>query len=245
MNTRGDVDVIVLLAGICMALGFGCGDDNPAPSPTGPTTTTDTTVNRPPQASGTVPSQLLHVGGDPATVNVAQYFSDPDGDPLTYDAKSSDTGTVTTSISGSRVTLTPVAAGTANVSVMASDPAGLNVTQSISVTVEGPATSDDPYTPLEGLRVSPGRVQFLFASAGRCINIENATINGVTYTTHYSKWQRRDDPSAPWTDVPGTEKQGGLCSYSPTSPGEYRLVAEITIDGSRGMYSSVNTIIVS
>ena len=245
MITRREVVNIFVLAGVCMAVGFGCGDDNAAPTPTAPTTTTPvTTVNRGPQASGTVPSQQLQVGGDAATVNVAQYFSDPDGDTLTYDAASSDTDTVTTGVSGSSVTLTPVAAGTANVTVTASDPAGLNATQAIAVNVERPALPVDPYTPLEGLRVSPGRVQFRFLSAGQCIRMQNTTINGVTYTTHNSKWQRRDDSSAPWTDVAGTEKQGGLCSYSPTNAGEYRLVGEITIDGSRGMYSSENTITV-
>ena len=245
MITRREVANIFVLAGVCMAVGFGCGDDNAAPTPTAPTTTTPvTTVNRGPQASGTVPSQQLQVGGDAATVNVAQYFSDPDGDTLTYDAASSDTDTVTTGVSGSSVTLTPVAAGTANVTVTASDPAGLNATQAIAVNVERPALPVDPYMPLEGLRVSPGRVQFRFLSAGQCIRMQNTTINGVTYTTHNSKWQRRDDSSAPWTDVAGTEKQGGLCSYSPTNAGEYRLVGEITIDGSRGMYSSENTITV-
>ena len=46
-----------------------------------------------------------------------------------------------------------------------------------------------------------------------------------------------------WVDIPGTEREG-LCSYSPTSPGEYRLVAEISIDGERGHYSSENTLTV-
>ena len=96
------------------------------------------------------------------------------------------------------------------------------------------------YTPLPGLRVSDGRVQFLFASAGQCINL-NSTINGVAYTTHTSKWQRRE--GATWVDVPGTERDG-VCAYSPTSPGEYRLVAEISIGGQRGFYSSENTLIV-
>ena len=97
------------------------------------------------------------------------------------------------------------------------------------------------YTPLEGLRVSDGRVQFLFSSAGQCINLSNSRINGVAYTTHTSKWQRRAGSS--WVDIPGTEREG-LCSYSPTSPGEYRLVAEISIDGERGHYSSENTLTV-
>ena len=97
------------------------------------------------------------------------------------------------------------------------------------------------YTPLEGLRVSDGRVQFGFASAGQCIVLSNSSINGVVYTTHTSKWQRRAGSS--WVDIPGTER-AGLCAYSPTNPGEYRLVAEISIDGERGHYSSENTLTV-
>ena len=97
------------------------------------------------------------------------------------------------------------------------------------------------YTPLEGLRVSDGRIQFGFASAGQCIVLSNSSINGVVYTAHTSKWQRRAGSS--WVDIPGTER-AGLCAYSPTNPGEYRLVAEISIDGERGHYSSENTLTV-
>ena len=103
-----------------------------------------------------------------------------------------------------------------------------------------PPPTADIYQPLAGLRVSPGRVQFLFASAGQCI-VLNSNINGVTYTTHTSKWQRRDSSTTPWTDISGTERDG-LCSYSPSDPGEYRLVGAVTIDGTRGNYSSENTI---
>ena len=105
----------------------------------------------------------------------------------------------------------------------------------------GPPLQAQNYTPLESLRVSDGRVQFLFASAGQCINLSNSRINGVAYTTHTSKWQRR--AGSTWVDIPGTER-AGLCSYSPTNPGEYRLVAEISIDGERGYYSSENTLTV-
>ena len=100
----------------------------------------------------------------------------------------------------------------------------------------------DNYMPLDGLRVSQGRVTFGFLSAGQCIVMENSTINGVRYTTHNSKWQRRQGSG--WVDVAGTERDGGLCSYDPTRSGEYRLVGEISINGRRGMYSSENTITV-
>ena len=182
---------------------------------------------------------MLTVGDDPGTVNVAQYFSDPNGDALTYAATSSAEGIVSVGVSAAAVTLTPVALGTATVTVTASDAGGLSATQEIAVTVALPA---DPYTPLEGLRVSPGRVQYLFMISGECIQMGNLTINGVTHTTHYSKWQRRDDEGSPWEDVPGTMEEDGLCAYDPTSPGEYRLVCEISIGGERGKYSSENTI---
>ena len=40
-------------------------------------------------------------------------------------------------------------------------------------------TPADVYQPLARLQVSPGRVQFLFASAGACIILSDASINGV------------------------------------------------------------------
>ena len=98
--------------------------------------------------------------------------------------------------------------------------------------------SGDTYVRLDDLTVSPGRVQFFFFSAGRCIAISNTTINGVTYDIKSSKWQMRADSNSAWADVPDTEEEGRLCSLDPSERGEYRLVAEITIDGETGMYAS-------
>ena len=94
------------------------------------------------------------------------------------------------------------------------------------------------YPPLPGLRVSNGLIQYSFFQAGGCINLSNSIINGVAYTTHTSKWQRLEGST--WVDVPGTERDG-VCAYSTTIPGEYRLIAEISIGGERGFYSSENT----
>ena len=93
-------------------------------------------------------------------------------------------------------------------------------------------------TRLDELVVSDGRVQFFFFSAGRCIQISNTTINGVTYTIHSSYWQRRSGAGAPWEEIPGTQETGRVCSLSPESEGEYRLVADITIGDERGFYKS-------
>ena len=108
-------------------------------------------ANQAPRATGSIPAQTLAVGGRPASVNVARYFTDPDGDALTYAARSSRTGVVTAAVSGSTVTLAPVAAGTATVTVTARDPAGLSATQSMAVTVQAVGGvngfTDDPLVP--------------------------------------------------------------------------------------------------
>ena len=97
-------------------------------------------------------------------------------------------------------------------------------------------------TRLDELVVSVGQVRFFFFSAGRCIQISNTTINGVTYTIHSSYWQRRSGAGSPWEQIPGTQETGQVCSLSPDSAGEYRLVADITIGEERRFYKS-NTIL--
>ena len=88
------------------------------------------------------------MGRGAAPVNVARYFTDPDGDALTYAASSSRTDVVTAAVSGSTVTLTPVAAGTATVTVTARDPGGLSATQSIAVTAQGAGVNGFTNEPL-------------------------------------------------------------------------------------------------
>ena len=114
--------------------------------------------------------------------------------------------------------------------------------------VDAPPGEPDPaageYTPLDDWTVSDGSVQFFFFSAGGCISIGNTALNGVTYTVHSSHWQRRADANSAWTDIPGTKRMGSLCPYSPTDPGQYRGVAEISIGGERGKYSTRNILTV-
>ena len=108
-------------------------------------------TNRAPRSTGSVPAQTLTVGGGSASVVVTRYFTDPDGDALTYTARSSRSGVVTTGVSGGAVTLTPVSAGTARVTVTARDPGGLSATQSILVRVQAAGGvngfTDDPLVP--------------------------------------------------------------------------------------------------
>ena len=90
--------------------------------------------NRSPNVVDTIPNQTLNVGNN-ATVDISSVFSDPDGDTLTYTVSSSDSSIATASVSGTTVTITPVAPGTATIGVTATDPDGLPGVQNISVTV--------------------------------------------------------------------------------------------------------------
>ena len=97
---------------------------------------TVTSANLAPEASGTIPDQSVAVGAE-TTVDVSGAFMDPDGDALTYAAESDPTGVVTVDVSGSEVTVTGVAPGSATVTVTATDPGDLSATQTFRVTVTG------------------------------------------------------------------------------------------------------------
>ena len=93
-------------------------------------------VNDPPEAVGVIPDQPLHEGGGSVDLDLAPFFDDIDGDPLTYRAVSSDTDVATTSVAGTVLTLSPVVYGSAMVRVTAEDPEGLTATQTFTVGVD-------------------------------------------------------------------------------------------------------------
>ena len=91
--------------------------------------------NRPPETTQDSLPSLSIQERNSETVNVAQYFTDPNGQALTYEAESSDAGVATVSVSGSTMTVTAVAIGTATVMVTATDPYDLTASLSGTVTV--------------------------------------------------------------------------------------------------------------
>ena len=94
-------------------------------------------VGNPPTAVGTIPDQTSRVGWGNISVDVSSYFSEPDGQSLSYSASSSNTGVVRVSVSGSTVTASPAGnTGNATITVTASDPSGLSATQTFTVYIE-------------------------------------------------------------------------------------------------------------
>lgn len=107
---------------------------------------------RAPVAQGAIPDQTL-VEGATETLDVEPYFTDPDGDSLTYTvAVVSGASAVTVAVSGSELTIRGLAAGTAEVRVTATDPGGLTAEQDFTVRVEAvveipPPVVSPPVTP--------------------------------------------------------------------------------------------------
>ena len=93
-----------------------------------------TVPNRAPEAVGAITDLVAWADG-PVAVDVTAYFADPDGDVLAYTAVSSDTSRATVAVTGSTVTVTGVARGSATMTATATDPEGLSAEQSFAVTV--------------------------------------------------------------------------------------------------------------
>ena len=96
--------------------------------------------NRAPLVVTELPTQVLAADGS-AKLDASAYFSDPDGDALTYSAVADDSSFVRVYISGAEVSLfgknrgNPWVSAT-RITVTATDPDGLFAEQQLSVTVE-------------------------------------------------------------------------------------------------------------
>ena len=93
-----------------------------------------TVPNRAPEARGEIPAATLEVG-DTLMLEMSPYFSDPDGDTLTYAATASRAGIFDVAATGGAVTLEALARGAATIAVTATDPGGLAASQSFTATV--------------------------------------------------------------------------------------------------------------
>ena len=190
------IRVSAALATVALAAACGDGSTGPAPPVAIP--------NRAPAAVGRIPGLTL-TALDTARVEVSSYFTDADGDALTYAAASSD-AVATVTVSGSTVTLTR-AAFPAAVTVTASDPGGLSASQSFEVTV----------TVLYPIHVRYTSRADAFLSAGELPGLREAVSRGTL------KWARVLWPT-PVAPFPGTASCWGGDTISDMQPGLTLLV---------------------
>ena len=126
-----------------------------------------------PAANGTIPAQSLARTANPLTLEVAAFFSDP-GDTLTYTATSAAPAIASVAISGSTLTITPVALGTTNIMVTARDTAGQPVTQAFALTVG----DDTVPVAVPNISISPNAVTATVGTAIADITIDSTTGGG-------------------------------------------------------------------
>ncbi|QHV99013.1 putative Ig domain-containing protein [Spirosoma endbachense] len=100
-----------------------------------------TDPNQAPTTSG-IPNQIILVG-QAYQLNLNNYFSDPDGQALTYSATGLPAGL---SVNGSLVSGTPSTTGVSSVQVTALDPAGLSAQTSFQLTVNPAPTTPSGFT---------------------------------------------------------------------------------------------------
>ncbi|MCY3679371.1 MAG: hypothetical protein OXH66_17545 [Gemmatimonadetes bacterium] len=93
-----------------------------------------TVPNRPPVPVDSIAARIVDAGRAD-TVDVAPFFTDPDGDPLSYAAAVSDSAVVSAEVTGNRVVVAGLAKGNAEVTVTATDDEGLSAEQRFQVTV--------------------------------------------------------------------------------------------------------------
>ncbi|MCY3776505.1 MAG: hypothetical protein OXH11_11020 [Candidatus Aminicenantes bacterium] len=103
-----------------------------------------TVPNRAPVSAGPITTQTVAVG-DTATVDLSPYFTDIDGDALSYSAISSDLGVASVSVSGEALTITGTGMGTAAVQITASDEGGASAKRSMMVRVGSAARFEDQF----------------------------------------------------------------------------------------------------
>ncbi|WP_419862118.1 hypothetical protein [Candidatus Palauibacter sp.] len=168
-------------------------------------------------AVGTIPAHSVDVAGT-ATVPVAGYFSDPDGDALTYTGTSSNPAAATVSLDGATATVTGVARGSAVVTITAADPDGLQANQGFNVEVGSDAGQPATVT-IFGLREVDDRTQAVDPSdvSGNIsvlldVQYNDETVTNVDLTLGDEVISCRgasSDAASPAGVVPGVAESGG------------------------------------
>ena len=199
-------------------------------------------ANRAPEEADSIPAHDVVVESA-VVLDMSAYFTDPDGDDLTYSAETSDAAIATASVDGSVVTTTGVSAGEEGVQmvtlrVTATDPEGLSYTQEADVVVAA-----EDYVVWEGLSIieegdNKGKLQFSAIVLSACVQGTLVSVFDPTLQINWSEWQIKKGSG--WVRVPGTRQEPAdpmddvICAYTALADGSapagtYRIVGGVTI----------------
>ena len=113
--------------------------------------------NRMPLAHRPVSHRKLQVGGADWTYLMGNCFSDVDGDRLTYTGRTADAGVARVTRAAGDLVISPVSEGKTTVTVTASDPGGLEISQSFDVVVEPPPDRSSFHIDLDFVGITTDR----------------------------------------------------------------------------------------
>ena len=190
------------------------------------TVTAAPVANRAPVTVGAISARTLTAAGDSVVVDVSGSFEDPDDDDLSYSVSSDNTDVATASLSGSQVTITPVAEGSVTIAVVASD-GKLTATQTISVSVAAPNRSPVAVGTISSRTlISEGSSEQVDVSS----NFRDPDDDTLTYTVNSSD-----------TDIATVSMAGSLVTITPVGVGN----ASVTVIANDGELTATQSISVS
>src|SRR5690606_25395453 len=94
-----------------------------------------------------IANQITTVGST-VEIDLEPVFSDPDADPLSFEAASSNTSVATVSVNGATLTVTATGEGTAVIAVTANDGKGGSATDDFVVTVSADNNAPEIVSPI-------------------------------------------------------------------------------------------------
>ena len=184
-------------------------------------------INKAPTIIGaSIPDMLFKREGGERAVRLAGRFSDPDGEKLTVQATSSNPARVRVSISGTMLTVAAVSAGSATITVAASDAYGGAVSDTFTVTVKTAPVLASPIGDISNLEEGSTKLVPL-AGVFRDADGDTLTIEAVS-SYIYAATVTQNSGSLTVTAVDAGSTTIGVYATDPDG-NEARLAFEVTV----------------
>ncbi len=149
------------------------------------TITSPAPVNHDPQVISGISGYTVTEGSGEFTIDISSTFSDQDGDILTYSAVADDGSVATAVLSGTTLSVNPLAAGTTNITVTADDGKGGSVSSTFAVQVNPLPVNHAPVmnSAFAAQTMNFGGADRLLNLTGRFTDEDQDTL---TYTVSFS-----------------------------------------------------------